>query len=456
VILWAAPLNAQQPAAPFRPADHDWAYRDPVSDSIVGISLYKAYTVLRGRPSRPVVVAVIDNGFDIAHEDLKNVIWTNPGEIPGNGIDDDHNGYVDDVHGWNFRSGRDGTVEPNEQMEATRIYAQWKSRYDGADSSRLNTQRKKELRIYLAAKRDYDFGINAGAPANSNELRYEYNLDFQSSSIIGDNPADPYQRSYGSSAMTITPEISHGTHVAGIIGAERGNGIGIDGIADHVIIMPIVASTSTGDERDKDVANAIRYAVENGARVINMSFSKHYSQYKKAVDDAVRYADKRNVLIVHAAGNDGENDDLWPHYPIAEYVDGGRARNFITVGWSRSKFEERLAHPYSDYGPRTVDVFAPGSDIYSTVPGGLYEYKSGSSMAAPVVTGVAALLFSYFPSLSAAQVKEIIIKSSFKPDVIVNRPGTKQKVPFRSLSVSGGIVNAYNAVSAASRMTGKK
>jgi subtilisin family serine protease len=246
--------------------------------------------------------------------------------------------------------------------------------------------------------------------------------------------------------MKLTPWLSHGTHVAGIIAAERGNGVGVDGIADHVLIMPIVATTATGDERDKDVANAIRYAVANGARVINMSFSKTLSQYKSVVDDAIRYAEEKDVLIVHAAGNDGEDDDSWPHYPIADYETGGRARNVITVGWSRSKFDERLAHPFSDYGARTVDVFAPGSDIFSTVPDDKYGYKSASSMSAAMVTGVAALLLSYFPRLTAVQAKNIIMSSSFKPTIAVNKPGTKQKVSFRSLSVSGGIVNAHNAV----------
>ena len=249
--------------------------------------------------------------------------------------------------------------------------------------------------------------------------------------------------------MKLTPALTHGTHVAGIIAAQRGNGVGVDGIADHVLLMPIVATTAAGDERDKDVANAIRYAVDNGARVINMSFSKRYSPEKSAVDDAVRYAASKNVLLVHAAGNDGENDDSIPHYPTAYYEDGTKAVNFITVGWSRSRFDARLAHPYSDYGARSVDVFAPGSDIFSTVPGGRYDYKSASSMSTAVVTGVAALLMEYFPDLSAVQVRELIMRSSFKPEIMDNKPGTQEKVAFRSLSVSGGVVNAYSAVSAA-------
>ena len=428
----------------------DWAYRSAGTDSVAGIDLYGAYALLKGRPWRTTVVAVIDNGFDIAHQDLKNVIWTNTGEIPGNGIDDDHNGYVDDMHGWNFRSASDGAVAEKEQTEATRIYAQWKSRYEGVDSTRLTGNQRKQLRLYLAAKRQYSREVSAQAdPADTVYSRYAHSLAFSSSEAIGDNPLDPRERSYGSPYMKLTPWLSHGTHVAGIIAAERGNGLGVDGIADHVLIMPIVATTATGDERDKDVANAIRYAVANGARIINMSFSKTLSQYKSVVDDAVRYAEEKDVLIVHAAGNDGEDNDSWPHYPTADYESGGRARNVITVGWSRSKFDERLAHPFSDYGARTVDVFAPGSDIFSTVPGDKYEYKSASSMSAAIVTGVAALLRSYFPRLTAVQAKNIIMSSSFKPTTAVNKPGTKQKVSFRSLSVSGGIVNAHDAVLAA-------
>jgi subtilisin family serine protease len=427
----------------------DWAYRSAGADSVAGIDLYGAYALLKGRPWRTTVVAVIDNGFDIGHQDLKNVIWTNTGEIPGNGIDDDRNGYVDDLHGWNFRSAPDGSVAEKEQTEATRIYAQWKARYERVASTRLTGNQRKQLRLYLAAEKQYSREVSAQDPADTVDSRYAHNLAFNSSKVIGDNPLDPRERSYGSPFFKLTPWLSHGTHVAGIIAAERGNGLGIDGIADHVLIMPIVATTATGDERDKDVANAIRYAVDNGARIINLSFSKTLSQYKSVVDDAVRYAEKKDVLIVHAAGNDGEDYDLWPHYPIADYESGGRARNVITVGWSRSKFDERLAHPLSDYGARTVDLFAPGSDIFSTVPDDKYEYKSASSMSAPMVTGVAALLLSYFPRLTAVQVKNIIMSSSLKPTIAVNKPGTKQKVSFRSLSVSGGIVNAQNAVLAA-------
>jgi cell wall-associated protease len=439
---------AQTPGALLGRPPHDWTFRNPQTDSLVGIDLYRAYDLLKRRPYRTVVVAVIDNGFDINHEDLKDVIWTNPKEIPGNNIDDDHNGYVDDVHGWNFRSAPDGTPADNDQLESTRIYAHWKSKYEGVDSTRLSAGERKRMRVYREAKRDYLNNVAAGP--DSTALRYDYNLNYDASQIIRDHPDDLSEHSYGSPFMNLTPALIHGTVVAGVIAANRTNDLGIAGVADHVMIMPIVATTATGDERDKDIANAIRYAVDNGARVISMSFGKRFSPGKSVVDDAVRYAERKNVLLVHSAGNEGEDYESYPKYPNGSYLTGGKAKNVITVGWSRWKFDERLAHPYSNYGKRSVDIFAPGSDVYSTLPHNLYGSESGSSLSAPLVSGVAALLMSYFPRLSAVQVKDIILRSAFKPEISVNRPGSTEKVPFRTLSVSGGILNAYNAVSMAS------
>lgn len=435
-------------------AARDWSALDPVADATAGTSLYKAYGVLKGRVSKPVIVAVIDNGVDIQHQDLKNAIWTNTKEIPGNGIDDDHNGYVDDIHGWNFRGTKDGTIVENEQAEATHIYTTWKKKYDAVDAVTLNGQEKKDWKMYTKAKKAYLDKIKESK--DSFELQFAYNIHYNSSDLIGDDPENPYERFYGSPLIKLSPSLSHGTHVAGIIGARNIHGTGVNGIADNVLIMPLVATTAGGDERDKDVANAILYAADNGARVINMSFSKPFSAYKKVVDDAIRYAEKKNVLIIHSAGNDGDDNDTANHYPIAIFENGQKASNFISVGWSRPLFNYRLAHPYSDYGIKNVDIFAPGSDIFSTVPGNGYEYKSGSSMSAPVVSGIAALLLSYFPTLTAMQVKDILIRSSYRPDIMVNRPGSAVKVPFSSLSVSGGIINAYNAIEMALKMTSGK
>ncbi|MES1224656.1 MAG: S8 family peptidase, partial [Bacteroidota bacterium] len=439
-------------AASKRTIPKDWFEKDPAADSVAGISLDKAYSLLKGRKSRTIIVAVIDNGIDLLHEDLKNVIWTNKNEIPGNGIDDDQNGYIDDMHGWNFRGMQDGTIIENEHAGSTQYYLAWKNKFENIDTTLLNGEDVTGYAIYKKAKKDYFEKLDS---KDSLDFLFSYNINYNSSRFIANDNSNLTNRFYGSPYFKLSSHLSHGTHVAGIIASQRHNGKGIDGIADNVMIMPIAATTAGGDERDKDIANAIRYAVDNGATIISMSFSKLYSPDKKMVDEAVRYAEKKNVLLIHAAGNDGVDIDSSQnfHFPIAIYEDGTRAGNFITVGWNRPLFDYRLAHPYSDYGKLNVDLFAPGSDIFSTVPGNAYDNKSGSSMSTPVVSGVAALLFSYFPTLSMKQVKEILLQSVFKPDQTVNKPQTKTPVRFDSLSASGGIVNAYNAVKMAIELT---
>lgn len=431
----------------------DWLALDPKTDTIAGISLYKAYDLLKGKTSKAVIVAVIDNGVDIDHQDLKKIIWTNKKEVPGNGIDDDHNGYVDDVHGWNFRGAKDGSIIDNEQAGATQIYTTWKSKYESADTSFLKPYEKKEWLIFKRARDEYLDKINNSK--DSIEITYSYNPQYHSYQLIADDNDKTNNRFYGSPYFKLTPNLNHGTYVSGIISAERNNDIGINGIADNVLIMPVVASTQVGDERDKDVANAIYYAVDNGARIINISFSKVYSTNKKLLDEAIQYAEKKKVLIIHCAGNDGVNIDSFYnyHYPVALYDNGKKATNFITVGWSRPLFDYRLAHPNSGYGKSNVDLFAPGSDIFTTAPHNQYDFRAGSSMSTPCVTGVAALLLSYFPSLSIKQVKDIILKSTFHPNQMVNTPGTKVQAPFKSLSSSGGILNAYNAIKMAIGLT---
>ena len=433
----------------------DWLALDPKTDSIAGISLYKAYDLLKSKSSQTIIVAVIDNGVDIEHEDLKNVIWTNKREIPDNGIDDDHNGYIDDVHGWNFRGSKEGTIICNELAGATQIYLAWKNRFENADTNLLDPTQKRELSIYNKAKTEYLEKINTSK--DSTELNYSYNINYNSGRLIARGSETSNTHFYGSPYFKLPADVNHGTYVSGIIAAQRNNRIGTNGIANNVLIMPVVASTQVGDERDKDVANAIHYAVDNGARIINISFSKVYSTDKKLLDEAIRYAEKKKVLIIHCAGNDGVNTDSFYnyHYPIALYDNGKKANNFITVGWNRPLFDYRLAHPNSGYGKKSVDLFAPGTDIYTTAPHNEYDFRSGSSMSVPCVTGVAALLLSYFPHLSIIQVKDIFLKSTFKPKQMVNKPGTKVQVPFNSLSVSGGILNAYNAVQMAIQVTRK-
>ncbi len=414
----------------------DWFLLNPLSDSIAGISWYKAKELLKGRAALPVIVAVIDNGVDIRHKGLAGNIWINMKEIPGNSIDDDHNGYIDDVHGWNFRGRADGTIVDNEQAGATQFYIAYRNKYEGVDTIQLDSATKKEWAIYQRAKNEYLDKISTSK--DSIELHFGYNLLYHSAASVAGKEGystDPY---YGSPMIKLNSNLSHGTHVAGIICTIAGN----------VRIMPLVAGTGSGDERDEDVANAIRYAVDNGARIINISFSKKYSANKQLVDEAIRYADSHSVLIIHCAGNDGVNldDPVNVHFPIPYFENGNRALNYITVGWNRPLFNYRLAHPYSDYGKQTVDLFAPGTDIWSTVPGDGYDFKSGSSMSTPVVSGVAALILSYFPGLSASELKNILLRSSFKPIFTVNKPQTSDPVAFSTLSVSGGIVNAYRAI----------
>jgi cell wall-associated protease len=522
----------------------DWFLKDPETDHVQGVSVEKTYlTLLKGKPSRPVLVAVIDSGIDIDHEDLKDVLWINEDEIPGNGIDDDKNGYVDDVHGWNFIGGKTGNVK-EDTYEVTREYARLKSKYEAvADEKSVSKKDKAEYALWkkVQAKYDRDFKFNkeqydqynqqysmysniygtigycdsilqkvtgqtvskaslAGVNVTNDTVRFAketlikilenvqaedvavadllaelefalgqlveavnhyktavefgYNMEFNSRTVIGDNPNDLYEKGYGNNDVE-GPDPKHGTHVAGIIGANRKNDIGVKGIADNVKIMSVRA-VPNGDERDKDVANAIIYAADNGAKIINMSFGKAFSPGKEAVDKAVKYAESKGVLLIHAAGNDHDDLDVEANFPNRTFDKGGQAKNWLEIGASSWGADENFVGSFSNYGKKSVDLFAPGVQIYSTTPGNAYEDLQGTSMACPATTGVAAVLLSYFPDLSAAQVKDILRQSTRKFDGLkVTRPGTKTEVPFDQLSMTGGMVNAYEAVKLAMTVKGK-
>lgn len=503
-----APAAPAPPATiePLTEAPREWQLLDLQEDRVPGTSATRAYReLLAGRsPERTVVVAVIDGGVDTAHVDLRDVLWTNPDETPGNDRDDDGNGYVDDVHGWNFIGGPDGRNVDEETFEVTRLQAacqagesvpegttcedvatayeersqevEWtlaqvqqigdaldiimpilRSQLDGAEPTPENVRGiQSTSQEVVQAKTIFLQLDQAGLPpAEVQEAReayqdmYDYglNLSFNPRDIVGDDLDDGSERVYGNADVT-GPDASHGTHVAGIIAAERGNGIGIDGIAAGVRLM-IVRAIPNGDERDKDVANAIRYAVDEGADIINMSFGKAFSPRKSLVDDAVRYADEHGVLMIHAAGNDGDDIDVVPSFPTRTYEDGGAAADWIEVGAANWDVQS-LAATFSNYGQQRVDIFAPGVAILSTVPGNEFDLNDGTSMAAPVVTGVAALLMAYFPDLTAADVKQIVLDSAVRfGDRVVPTPGQGPRVPFGTLSVTGGVVNAYEAVKAA-------
>lgn len=502
----------------------NWYRLDKQRTQFRGISAKLAYNTLLSdqEPKQQVIVAVIDAGVAIDHEDLDDVIWTNKDEVPNNGKDDDNNGYVDDVHGWNFIGGPNGKNVTFDTYELTRIYARLHERFANADTSTFNAKEWEKYRHYQEIKSDYrhqiekylriyhnilslERNMNQADKVLTNYFRgdytyedlkslnpttrelgraknimsymmehdidsariakqkkhiyelakYGYNPNFNPRPIVDDNYADKTERYYGNNEVAAS-DPKHGTHVAGIIAAERNNGIGIKGIANNVLIMPIRA-VPNGDERDKDVANAIFYAVNNGADIINMSFGKGYSPDKWIVDKAVKYASKHGVLMIHAAGNDGSNIDKKPNYPtdqLTKEEDSRAVDLWITVGASGWK-PDHIVADFSNYGNSDVDVFAPGVSIYSTVPDNKYKRFQGTSMAAPVVSGVTALLMSYYPDLSTAQIKKIILKSAVDyPGLTVDVPGDSEKtVPFKKLSVSNGIVNVYEAVQLAEKMS---
>lgn len=509
-------------------APEGWQHLDYKVNKVYGVSSQLAYEqLLKNKNGQPVIVAVIDGGTDIFHEDLIQNLWVNPGEIPNNGIDDDKNGYTDDVNGWNFIGGKNGTHVEHDQYEYTRLYGKWFKKYLNLDSAKiahLDSNELKEYKVFLRAQEKYDFNLEsakaildriqstirgiesilrrlhtrdpkvedvAQLPASSKdelsgkaaltrllknnistedilktyenyknhyqkEVDFYLNINYNSRVIVGDAYEAANQKNYGNKDVK-GPDASHGTHVAGIIGAVRGNGIGVDGIAQNVKIM-VVRVVPDGDERDKDVANAIYYAVQNGAKIINMSFGKNFVYNKKVVDDAVRFAMKNDVLLIHAAGNNAEDNDTTPHYPTCQYDnDTLYATGWIEVGASTWKEKKYLAAEFSNYGGKSVDVFAPGYDINSTYPdSNEYKEESGTSMACPVTAGVAAVIRSYYPLLTAVQVKEAIEQSVVPVKGKVYMPGEggkPKKVKFKKLCKTGGIVNLYKALEYAAKMT---
>lgn len=507
VALAALTAFAQHPVK-------NWYHLYSVKDTTMGIDLVEA---LKNFPkpanAKPVIVAVIDGGTDPLHEDLKANMWVNEKEIPNNSVDDDLNGYVDDINGWDFIGGSESDVH-FDNLEMTRLLRDYKTKFGDKTSKEIAKEEKeeykkfktlekihakefaeaeanfkffesikkntdalfletrnkeislKQLEAFEPKKNEAKIGrtiiLNASTSQNTspkevykeleevfkhyyNKVNYHLNLDFNPRNLVGDNYLNNSNKSYGNAEVK-GPDALHGTHVAGIIGATRNNNVGMDGIAEFAQIM-VVRVVPDGDERDKDVANAIRYAVDNGAKVINMSFGKAYSFDKKIVDDAVKYAESKDVLLIHAAGNDGKNTDKENNFPTPRYADGTNCSTWIEVG--ASSMDQNPAS-FSNYGKKTVNVFAPGTEIYSTIQDNKYEWEQGTSMASPVVAGLAALIRSYYPNLSALQVKNIIESSVVQPEIKVKKPGAKKKkTKYKKLCTSKGIVNTTNALKAA-------
>lgn len=486
---------------------HTWGHLDLVKDTIPGMSVDKAYNeIIKSKKGETVIVAVIDSGIDIDHEDLNDVVWTNSKEIPNNGKDDDKNGYIDDVHGWNFLG--DGY---DEQLEFVRIlasgdtnnpeynrakieydkeyqkYEGYKTNYEqflkqikGADDAikkhlkqdsyvqkdvnDIKTEDKSLQQSVSIVKYVYSLEmesvddmikeLNNGLEQFNDRLNYNLNKEFKGRKN-GDNPDDMSTKFYGNgNVKPVKKSESHGTHVAGIIAAERNNGKGANGVANNVKIMSLRA-VPNGDEYDKDIALAIRYAVDNGASIINGSFGKYYSPHSDWVRDAIAYAGKKDVLFVYAAGNDGldlDSKNVFPNDAIG--VGPEVSDTFITVGALEPKYGADMVAGFSNYGKINVDVFAPGAKVYSTTPENEYDTKGGTSMAAPGVAGVAALIRSYYPKLSAKQVKKILMDSGLavKTKVIVGGKADNVK-PFGDLIKSSKMVNAYNALIMASQLS---
>ncbi|NAS11037.1 S8 family peptidase [Poritiphilus flavus] len=479
-----------------------WGHADLTTDTIPGMSVNRAYRDIIGtKKGKKVIVAVIDSGMDLEHEDLDGVLWTNKRERPGNGKDDDKNGYVDDIHGYNFLG-----ASYNEQLEFTRIvklkladadtqlkaksqldsessqakqnkqqYEQilqtvknadeavkkhlGKDTYDKEDITQIKTEDQAMQQHIGVLMQMYSFAdsipevleeLKDGINYFSEQLNYHLNAEFDGRKPVGDNPYDFDDKGYGNgNPQNMLKDESHGTHVAGIIGAERDNGVGMKGVANNVALMSLRA-VPNGDEYDKDIALAIRYAVDNGAKVINASFGKSFSPNADWVYDAIKYAAEKDVLIVHAAGNDGNDLDnpANPNFPNDQINNGPEfADNVITVGALASKYGSEMVASYSNYGAINVDVFAPGSDIYSTQPGNKYEFSNGTSFAAPGVSGIAALIRSHYPKLTASEVKKIIMTSGLRVKTSIIVSGDASKASYMDkISKSGRIANAYNAL----------
>ncbi|RZJ71910.1 S8 family peptidase [Flavobacterium sp.] len=504
-----AQVSAKNVTAKKKPlAENDlkrWSDLDLEKDSVAGMSVDRAYKeLLKNKKSTTVIVGVVDSGVDIDHEDLKGKIWTNTKEIAGNGIDDDKNGYIDDVHGWNFLG--DAVAET---LEITRMvkksdpnapgYATMKADFDkqykaaqknlksSEDMIKALSSIRKELgkndftvddlnkfnskdtlvtrlkpRVITLLGRmkpeELDKFVASSKERAESQVNVTLNVDYNERMKM-DDPDNFDKKNYGNNQVYGPDKKSttHGTHVSGIIAQVRGNEFGGDGVAENVLIMP-VRTVPNGDEYDKDVALSIRYAVDNGAKVINGSFGKAYSPHPEWVWDAIRYAAKKDVLIVMAAGNSGNDIDLVENQNFPMDFDKTNkevAENVITVGASNSTYGENLVAPFSNYGKQNVDVFSPGTRIYATTPENTYAYLQGTSMAAPNVAGVAALIRSYYPKLSAAQVKQILMTSGVKPDVTVVLGNKREKKPFSEASRGGTVVNAYNALLMAEKMSKK-
>lgn len=440
-------------------ADDLWHFLNPKENDVEGVSVTKTYNKYKVHSaSNEIVVAVIDSGVDVRHKDLQGKIWVNKGEVWNNGIDDDENGYIDDVFGWNFIGNKKGMAkitDDDNNPENGFSYEMGDAKYQVDKDTFELTRELKRMRALAQSKplsAEEEAYLNlleetySRERGNSNDTYFD--LNFDSRLIVGDDYSDQKQSNYGNNDVIGNVNGAfHGTHVSGIIAAERTNGDVAKGIATKVKIMCLRA-VPDGDERDKDIANAIKYAVSNGAKIINMSFGKGYNFNKKIVDEAVEYAESKGVILVHAAGNSTLNNDLAPNFPNRRNSLEGKKNNefsnWIEVGASNSS-ETNLTAYFSNYGKKTVDLFAPGVQILSLAPENRYAPASGTSMASPVVAGVLAAIFNFVPSASPSKIKDALLSSVRKyPDLVIFHANQNQN--FSDLSITGGVADLFEAV----------
>ena len=506
-----------------------WVHKDYTQDTIAGTSLEKAYKeLLQNKKGEEIIVAVLDTKLDIFHEDLKGQIWVNEDEIPNNGIDDDNNGYIDDVHGWDFLSNDKGEFIEYQNYEMVRVIRKYESLFKDKNLEDVSANHKQAFKMYVKAKKRYEASVDdlkvtlknaygwyenfpkaeklmkeilgkekltikeldslekskqkdtlvnhyAGfmktqvkhnidleyiekyTKKYEDRLNIFYNKDYDERKVTGDNVKDINDKFYGNHKVHGRVPFEHSIAVSGILGAKRDNGIGIQGVSNNIKIMPIVMVAS-GDEHDKDIALAIRYAVDNGASVINMSWGKDFSTEETWVHDAIKYAEAHDVLLVTAAGNSGRNIDENKYY-LNDYLEEEEiVNNFMVVGANNYKVTEKLIASFSNYGKKHVDLFAPGIYIYTTETNDKYQTSRGTSFASPIVSGIAALIRSYYPNLTASEVKTILMESGTSFDLQVRVFDENRKkiyFPFSELSKSGKVVNAYNALVLAEEISRK-
>jgi len=465
----------------------NWSLLDINSDKIPGMSVVKANNeLIKNQKGKNVIVAVIDSGVETEHPYLSENIWNNSDEIPNNGIDDDQNGYVDDINGWNFlgESNKENLEyvrlykKTNKEDPLSKVYKNEIEKAIAKNNETINRIQQLSMMLFKSdsliasaiGKDDYSLeeakNISPKSVKMDESLRFlnfakannwtrqgfleaiEYykssndfhnNVDFNGRGVVGDNPDDFNDRDYGDS--NVSDRHKHGTHVSGIVVS----------VSNSAVIMPI-RCVPDGDEYDKDVALSIRYAVDNGAKIINFSFGKKYSPNSEWVTDAMEYAFEKDVLIVNAAGNDSNDidSDLNETYPT-DQVDGKEfLNNVITVGATSYSYDSKQIANFSNYGLNNVDLFAPGYQIYSSVLDGKFEYLNGTSMAAPNVTGVAVVLRSFYPKLSASSIKKIIMESGIEMYESLNKPNSEDVYSPKTFSKSGKTVNLYNALLLAS------